>query len=360
VGTTCLALVWLLPYSGTWFKGEYVLSTAASAIKQALVFLVAAVSYRVAIASGWPQATKPRIAVVLLNTGLVVIVLAWSEVVDAALAGLVDRQYGAMRAEFHTVFAFLGRLDWFVGLLRSYFIPYALGLCGIALTLVTHRRHREALQAAELARAFAVTRLALLTAQLQPHFLFNSLNTITELMHEDPARASKMVVRLGSFLRRALETESRPWVDLATELEGVEAYLDVQRIRFESDLIVAITTSPESLGIYVPSLILQPLVENSITHGRHHSAEPLRVSIETSLVDGRVHIAISNSRPRLPSVLAPSQYRRGLANVAKRLEAAYGQSATLHVGPGPTDGTLAQVDLPALRTPPFDEVMYET
>jgi LytS/YehU family sensor histidine kinase len=156
-----------------------------------------------------------------------------------------------------------------------------------------------------------------------------------------------------------LETESRPWVDLATELEGVEAYLDVQRIRFESDLIVAVTTSPESLSLYVPSLILQPLVENSITHGRHHSAEPLRVSIETSLVDGRLHIAIGNNRPRLPSVLALSQYGRGLTNVAKRLEAAYGQAAALHVGPAPGDGTLARVDLPALRTPPFGEVMGE-
>jgi hypothetical protein len=347
-GITVLTLLWLLPYSGTWLKGEYTLSTGASAIKSALLFLFTIPCYWIAVAVGWPRTLKQRIAAILLNVGLVTAMLAWSEVAEATLAGLVDGQYVAMWQDFPRVLAFLGRLDWMVALLRAYFIPYVLGLCAIELTLVMNRQHAEALQSAELARAYAVTRMTLLSAQLQPHFLFNSLNALTELVHEDPARATQFIVRLGGFLRHALKVSSQPWVHLSTEIEGLQAYFDIQRVRFGPKLDLAVSACTQSLNLSVPSLILQPLVENAITHGRRLSEEPLRVQIDISVRSDRIHIAIHNSIPRLSSVLDPSRYGRGLANVSKRLQAAYGGEARLSVGPAPhAEGTLARLDLPA-------------
>lgn len=353
LGVTGIGLVWLLPWSGTYFSGEYVPSTGATAVKDALVFLAAVACYRAAVALGWPQTSIGRLRVLLINAVLVLGVLVWSELAEAFLTGLVDGRYWEMRGKFHTVFGMFWRLEWLVSLLRAYFIEYALGLCAIVIALLVERRHREALQAAELARAYAVARMAMLAAQLHPHFLFNSLNALTELIEDDPKRASVMVVRLASFLRYALQVGTTPWVDVATEIAGLQTYLDVQRVRFADSINIAVTVSPEATGFYVPTLILQALVENAIMHGRRSVDVPLKVSVVVAVVGlRRLHFAVRNSLPTLREPLPATAYGRGLSNVALRLRAAYGTDAHLLVMPDPQGGTLAQLDLPARATLP--------
>jgi len=346
-GVTCVALVWLLPWSGTWYKGDYVLSTAGSAAKDLGVFLMAAVAYRVAIAIGWPSTFARRAVVLCLNAGFVLCVLVWSEMLDAVFTGLIDHQYPDMHRKFHTVFDMFGRLDWFAGLLRSYLIPYALGLCAVVLTLVVNRRHQDALRTAELARAYSAARMALLSAQLQPHFLFNSLNALTELIEENPRQASTMVVRLGNFLRHVLESSHTPWVTVSAEIQGLETYLDIQRVRFANAVSIDIDTSPDALKLSVPSLILQPLVENAIEHGRRASGPgALAINIDLSLRGEHLHITIRNSRPQLAAMLNCESYGRGLSNVHLRLRAAYGDAARLAIEPGSCGGTVATLILP--------------
>jgi hypothetical protein len=346
-GVTCVALVWLLPWSGTWYKGDYVLSTAGSAAKDLGVFLMAALAYRVAISVGWPTTVSRRAAVLCLNAGFVLCVLVWSEVLDAVFTGLIDHQYPEMHRKFHTVFGMFGRLEWFAALLRSYFIPYALGLCSVVLTLVVTRRHQEALRTAELARAYSAARMALLSAQLQPHFLFNSLNALTELIEENPRQASTMVVRLGNFLRHVLESSHTPWVTVAAEIQGLETYLDIQRVRFADAVSIDIDTSADALELSVPSLILQPLVENAIEHGRR-AAGPgaLAINIDFRSRGEHLHITIRNSRPQLPAMLPAGSYGRGLSNVHLRLRAAYGDAARLAIEPDSGAGTVATLILP--------------
>jgi len=226
-----------------------------------------------------------------------------------------------------------------------------LGLCAIALVLVTHRHHLEALRAAKLASAYEGARMAMLSAQLQPHFLFNSLHAVSVLIDDSPRQAATMLARLGDFLRHVLESSHFPWVDVATELAGLEAYLAVQQTRFSDRLSIEIDASPEALGVYVPSLLLQPLAENAIEHGRREGGPELRVRVVTLVRDGRLGIAVSNSSPRLARPLSAGDYGHGLRNVELRLRAAYGRDAQLVIGPDAQGGTSAVLDLPLRWVP---------
>ena len=155
-----------------------------------------------------------------------------------------------------------------------------------------------------------------------------------------------MLARLGDFLRHALESSHWPWVDVATELAGLEAYLAVQQTRFSDRLSIAIDAAPESLSVCVPSLLLQPLAENAVEHGRNEGGPALRVRVAASLKSGRLCIVVSNSSPRLAAQLSPADYGHGLSNVELRLRAAYGSDARLSVGPDEHGGTSAVLDLP--------------
>jgi LytS/YehU family sensor histidine kinase len=233
-----------------------------------------------------------------------------------------------------------------MGPLRFFLPPYILGLCAVALVLVTRRQNRERLSAAELSRAYSAARMAMLSAQLQPHFLFNSLHAISALIDESPRQASTMLARLGDFLRYALENTHWPWVPLESELTGLHAYLELQRTRFADRLNITIDAKEGSLDVFVPSLILQPVVENAIEHGREGGTSMLDVRINTAVVNDRLLVTVTNSRPRLERPLAPADYGQGLTNVALRLHAAYEGGAYLTVGPGAEEGTMATLDMP--------------
>jgi len=342
---TCTALLWMMPSSGTTSHGMYVISNTARAVQHVVVFLVAAVSYRAAIALGWPAGQWARVRVVLVNTLMALVVIAIAPVTIVIASGFVDGRFPQMR-EALEMWAGSPSWEYWIVPLRFFLPPYVLGLCAIALVLVSRRHHREALRAAELASACAAARMAMLSAQLQPHFLFNSLHAISVLIDESPRQASVMLARLGDFLRHALESSHWPWVDVATELAGLEAYLAVQQTRFSDGLSIAIDASPESLGACVPALLLQPLAENAIEHGRDDSGAVLHVRVAASVIAERLCIAVSNSSPQLSADLSPADYGHGLSNVELRLRAAYGSDARLTVGPDPTGGTTAFLDLP--------------
>jgi two-component system, LytTR family, sensor kinase len=345
---TCTALLWALPASGKVTGGVYVVTTYARLVQHVLVFLAAACAYRVALALGWPARAWPRARVLAINALLALLVAAWSYVAVALVAGFID---GEMQDMWDTLRALTEQhLDVWANPLRFFLPPYIMGLCAIALVMVADRHHREALRAAQLASDYAAARLAMLSAQLQPHFLFNSLHAVMGLMDESPRQASTMLARLGDFLRHALETSHSGWVDLATELAGLEAYLAVQRTRFAGRVSIDIEASPQSLEVAVPALLLQPLAENAIEHGRSEDGPPLSVQVVAAVVGERLCLVVSNSTPRLAADLTPAAYGRGLNNVELRLRAAYGADAHLTVGPDGQGGTSAILDLPVRRS----------
>src|SRR5207253_5944206 len=250
--------------------------------------------------------------------------LCWLVVTGPALvAGFVDGHWVDMHDTLDAWASPSAEWDFWTPSLRFFLPPYVLGLCAIALVLMARRHHREAVRAAELASAYAAARMAMLSAQLQPHFLFNSLHAISVLIDDSPRQAATMLARLGDFLRHALESSHWPWVDVATELTGLEAYLAVQQTRFSDRLSISIDASSESLGMYLPSLLLQPLAENAIEHGRRDAGPALRVRVAASVVAERLCIVVNNSSPQLPRDLQPADYGHGLTNVDLRLRAAY-------------------------------------
>jgi two-component system LytT family sensor kinase len=309
------------------------------------VFAIAALAYRVLLAQGWPASPVSRLRVVGMHLLLGSLVLLLAPTALAFSAAFMDGRHEVLREQLANPLA-LSQMQ-IAGILRFWLPPYALGLALVALVHLARRYHRDSLQLATLSAKYASARLAMLSAQLQPHFLFNSLHAIAELVSESPARATEMIARLGDFLRHALDTSAQPWVSVETELAGLEAYLAVQRTRFGERLQVQMSIDPDALALTIPSLLLQPIVENAVEHGRAGPERSLVIDVRVRRTGLRLHIEIINSTPRLAEILPRSEYGNGLRNVDERLHAAYGDEAALAVGPDPLRGTLAALTTPA-------------
>jgi two-component system LytT family sensor kinase len=308
-------------------------------VQQLCVFVAAAAGYRVTLALGWPRAALGRVRVALLSLLVALAVTLLVPQLTDALAGPLREGPGAFALP-------LAGVAHAVALAQRFLPPYLLGLCATLLALTAAAAARARGEASALEGECAGARMQMLSAQLQPHFLFNALHAISVLVDDSPRRASAMIARLGDFLRHALESGRWPWTDLGSELAGVEAYLAVQQMRFGDTLRVSVEAGAEALGASVPALLLQPLIENAIEHGRSAQAAVLTVHIAASVVGARLCIVVGNSHARLCRDLTPADFGHGLSNVEQRLRAAYGEEARLTIGPDRHGGAAAFLDLP--------------
>lgn len=197
-----------------------------------------------------------------------------------------------------------------------------------------HRRQREQLAHAEL---------QMLRAQMRPHFLFNVLNTIAALIPERPAEAEAMIARLGALLRRSLEDDGAGQVPLAEELELVRAYVDIERARHPDRLAVDWQIEPQARDALVPSLLLQPLVENAIQHGLLPRAARGRLTVSARRDDGELVLEVRDDGMGMAEL---SEAGVGLSNVRARLAQLFGKRQTFTLAPGPDGGMTATVRLP--------------
>jgi two-component system LytT family sensor kinase len=229
---------------------------------------------------------------------------------------------------------------------------YAL-LLGIAHLVLYYRRYREREQAAEqLARGLTEARLQALKMQLQPHFLFNTLNAISALIPADAKPARRMVARLGDLLRTTLEHEATQEVTLREELAFLEPYLEIEQARLEDRLTVVMNIAPETLDARVPHLILQPLVENAVRHGIASRIEPGTVEISASRgPDGRfLQLEIRDDGRGMDRDHALGTRRGvGLTNIRSRLEQLYGGEHRFKLENQAGQGVLVQIILPFRR-----------
>jgi hypothetical protein len=201
------------------------------------------------------------------------------------------------------------------------------------------RARREERRSEELRRQLAEAQLRALRMQIQPHFLFNTLHSISSLIHEAPSEALTMVSRLGDFLRAALDRGAVQTIRLEDELKFSELYLDIERVRFGDRLRVTVEVSPDVLGAEAPTLILQPLVENAIRHGVAPAMGLVDLAIVATRRDGDLEIRLRNAeRNPKPARARPAPAEGlGLSNTRARLRQAYGDRASLEVetaGPG--------------------------
>ena len=186
---------------------------------------------------------------------------------------------------------------------------------------------RKEMRQAKLENILKETELMMLRSQINPHFLFNSLNSISSLTISDPAKAREMVIKLSDFMRYALSRKEDRTVSLATELENLKLYLDIEKTRFGERLEFEEDLSDDSLDVKVPNMILQPLYENAIKHGVYESTGTVNVKLSTRKLDAAISISISNDYD--PETIAPGGTGTGLSNVRRRLELYYGNRAWL-------------------------------
>jgi two-component sensor histidine kinase len=219
----------------------------------------------------------------------------------------------------------------------------------LAAHLVRHyraARERE-LRAAQLEAELARAQVEALKMQLHPHFLFNTLNTVAGLMREDLEAADLVLAKLAELLRRTFETANIQELPLERELELLEAYLVIQRIRYGERLRITVEAGDEARRALVPSLILQPLVENAIRHGVAEAPGPRRVELRARVELGRLIVVITNDGPPLSPA---SREGYGLRNIRSRLTALYATRAAFSLTPGGSGGAVATLDLPLSTT----------
>lgn len=201
---------------------------------------------------------------------------------------------------------------------------------GLLLYLLSVALHYMAL-AVETSRQAAIdareAELRALKAQVNPHFLFNCLNSITALTTSDPGRAREMCIRLGDFLRSTLGLGERESVAWHEELDLAQAYLDVEQVRFGSRLNVEVDVDEECADCQVPPLILQPLIENAVKHGIATLVEGGTIQLRSHIRDGWLEVSVENGFD--PDSPAPRRSGLGLRNVRTRLERRFGPAARL-------------------------------
>ena len=191
---------------------------------------------------------------------------------------------------------------------------------GMKLWTDAQDRERTSLAASALARQ---AELQALRAQLNPHFLFNALNSTGALIQEDPARAERVLDELARFLRHSLTDRAAEEAPLADEMAAIRAYLDIEQLRYEEQLEVAIEATPRALARRVPALLFQPLVENAVKYGMRTSPMPLHLAIGADADDKSLTLTVRHTgRLVAPGAEVPGA-GVGLANVRRRLELAY-------------------------------------
>jgi signal transduction histidine kinase len=246
-----------------------------------------------------------------------------------------------------------GTRTWVAGFFRymqintiNYFGVVAVTLVSRYATLLRERM----VAAAELKAQLTTAHLRSLQGQLRPHFLFNTLNTIAELVHRDPEAADRMIGRLGALLRRSFDTHGDQEVSLESELEFLRDYSEIVCTRFHGRIAITMSIDPEALGARVPSLVLQPLVENAVRHGLEPRAEGGTVEIVARRRLDLLELEVRDDGCGLPREDASGvpAWREGvgLRNTRDRLQHLYGSAHRFSVRSRVTGGAIVAIQIP--------------
>jgi hypothetical protein len=283
-----------------------------------------------------------------------------THIVACAVIGLVSAAWTASLEEVLNPWAKVPAREpffhfWvqkFLNGLLSYVILYA------TLLLVSYMldsRERLAIQQTETARLseqLSQAQLSALRRQIEPHFLFNALNAIAGLVREKRNEAAvSMIAGLSDFLRRVLEDSNRQEAPLGEEMEFLQKYLDIQKVRFADRLQLSVDVPRELFSAQVPTLILQPMVENAVKHGIAKRAQGGAIRITASRSNGMLTLRVYNDGPRLPENWERSQAGIGISNLRTRLQGLYGDRFQWSIRNETPDGVEASVSVPFVSKP---------
>jgi signal transduction histidine kinase len=258
--------------------------------------------------------------------------------------------------------AHLFKVQWLV-LKKQFFSGVVDDITGtfVPIVLVAHavsyyRRFREReVRAAQLEGQLAKAHLQTLKSQLQPHFLFNTMHSISSLMLTDVQAADQMMARLGDLLRMSLESAGTQITTLNRELEFVNCYLEIEKVRFGDRLTAILDISPETLDASVPHLLLQPLVDNSIKHGISKMRAGGEIRITVNAYGDELQIEIKDNGPGFGKEATLPASGLGLRITRERLESLYGQEQSMELLTLPGGGTITRVCIPFRVQPGVEE-----
>lgn len=299
----------------------------------------------------------------LAHLGLAFLVALIQLAVEAVIVHAVGI-FPEFMSTWASAFAFLLIIGFHQGILTYWTV------LGVQQGFAWYRRYEERqqealrlqLRSSQLEGQLVQARLGALKMQLQPHFLFNTLNAIMVLVRQQKGReAEEMLGRLSDLLRCVLDDVDTQEIPLRRELEYLQIYLSIEQVRFQDRMKVEIAAAPEVLDAAVPHMILQPIVENAIRHGLGRSSTAGHLRISACLVDGRLELKVRDDGPGLPPDHARQSLGIGMTNTRARLQQLYGDAARLSVENAAEGGVDATIRLPC-RTlgPDFEDERMET
>ena len=241
------------------------------------------------------------------------------------------------------------------GLLSSLILYVAI----LAVGYVLESKERLASQRMDTARLneqLSKAQLSALRRQIEPHFLFNTLNSVSALVRQGRNDAAvNMITGLGDLLRRVLQESTQQHSPLGEELDFARKYLNIQKKRFEDRLQIEVDIPGELHAAQVPSLLLQPMIENAVLHGIAKRAQGGTIRIAASRSDGRLMLSIGNDGPSLPADWEIASSGIGIANVRTRLQSMYGEASDLSVRNRHAGGVEVSISLPFVVAAPLAE-----
>jgi two-component system LytT family sensor kinase len=273
----------------------------------------------------------------------------WQIMFFTTVVGLRFVQTELSRYFPHSIFSMESPNNWWV-----WGAIYAASVTAIGIELKIFNSVRIQIKLEEQERLLLHARMEALQNQINPHFLFNTLNSISSLVRFDPDTAREVISKLATILRRLLNSADS-FVPLREEVEFIDNYLDIEVVRFGGDkLRVVKELAPESLDVMVPSMLLQPLVENCIKHGLSSKVEGGSIYLRSRLADSGVVIEVEDDGVGM----AATQFMEsgttrgvgiGMANISERLQVLYGDTARMTIDSNEGKGTLVRIRLPLLQ-----------
>ena len=232
-----------------------------------------------------------------------------------------------------------------------YVALYATTLFAVVLPLKIWNNTRNENKLEEQQRLLTQARLQALTSQINPHFLFNTLNSVSSLIRSDPHQARLMVLKLSRILRRLLRKHEN-FSPLRDELDFIEDYLSIEVARFGEKLKFEKEVEAQSLDMLVPSMLLQPLVENCVKHGLSNKIEGGTIWLRARRVDGRLYLVVEDDGVGIPETKLAKMLEQGIgvSNVNERLKVLFGTDYRMWIDSHPGKGTRIEIEVPELRT----------
>jgi len=263
---------------------------------------------------------------------------AWSSVLQMLFNPWDNRKWPTFLDTWTTTLTFQ---------ILTFLIAYALILTVTYLVDARESMAQQMTEAARLNEELSKAQLASLRRQLEPHFMYNTLNAIAGLVRDHRNNAAvSMIVGLSEFLRRSSEDSHRSQVALREEVEYLQRYLDIQKVRFGERLQVSVDIPAELLGAQVPNLLLQPLVENAIKHGIAKRVAGGNVRVAGACYNGSLCLSVYNDGPSLPADWEATQTGIGIGNLRTRLQILHGNGSGLQLKRANPGGVEVVVTLP--------------